>query len=59
MLGFRGCRLGVVFPEITEMQIRAIFEAAVNVKKRGLVPLPEIEVPLVGNAGEFLPVSHL
>jgi pyruvate,orthophosphate dikinase len=53
MLGHRGCRLGVVFPEITEMQARAIFEAAANVKKKGTEVLPEIMIPLVGDVSEF------
>jgi pyruvate,orthophosphate dikinase len=48
MLGFRGCRLGIVYPEITEMQARAIFEAACNVQKEGVKVLPEIMIPLVG-----------
>ena len=47
MLGFRGCRLGVVFPEITEMQVRAIFEAAAAVEKSGIRTKPEIMVPLI------------
>jgi len=51
MLGFRGCRLGIVYPEITEMQCRAIFEAACNVQKSGIKVEPEIMIPLVG----FLP----
>jgi pyruvate,orthophosphate dikinase len=51
MLGFRGCRLGIVYPEITAMQCRAIFEAACAVKKKGLSVKPEIMIPLVG----FLP----
>jgi pyruvate,orthophosphate dikinase len=46
MLGLRGCRLGIAFPEITEMQARAIFEAAVNVAKEGKKPIPEVMVPL-------------
>ncbi len=53
MLGFRGCRLGVVFPEITEMQARAIIEAAVNVSKKGISVKPEIMIPLVGHVNEF------
>ena len=53
MLGHRGCRLGIVYPEITEMQIRAIFEAAVNVRKRGIDARPEIMVPLVAGLSEF------
>jgi pyruvate,orthophosphate dikinase len=53
MLGFRGCRLGIIYPEITEMQARAIIEAAVNVRARGIKVLPEIMIPLVGNAKEL------
>jgi len=53
MLGLRGCRLGVVYPEITEMQARAIFEAAVNVAKRGIKPVPEVMVPLVADVAEL------
>jgi pyruvate,orthophosphate dikinase len=53
MLGHRGCRLGIVFPEITEMQARAIFEAAVNVKKRGVRVFPEIMIPLVADQTEL------
>jgi pyruvate,orthophosphate dikinase len=53
MLGHRGCRLGVVFPEITEMQARAIFEAAVNTQKRGMKVLPEIMIPLVADVAEL------
>src|SRR5439155_636833 len=48
MLGFRGCRLGIVFPEITEMQARAIIEAACNVAKEGVRVEPEVMIPLVG-----------
>ena len=53
MLGFRGCRLGVIYPEITEMQSRAIFEAAANVKQRGIEVGPEVMIPLVGNVKEL------
>lgn len=53
MLGFRGCRLGIIFPEITEMQARAIFEAAANVQGRGIKVEPEIMIPLVGNVKEL------
>ncbi|MHB8571868.1 MAG: pyruvate, phosphate dikinase [Candidatus Dormibacteria bacterium] len=53
MLGLRGVRLGLVRPEITEMQVRAIFEAAINLKRRGLDPRPEIMVPLVGHVNEI------
>src|SRR5438105_11798702 len=48
MLGLRGCRLGIVHPEISEMQARAIFEAAAQVQKKGLKVRPEIMIPLVG-----------
>ncbi|HMP02186.1 MAG TPA: pyruvate, phosphate dikinase [Gemmatales bacterium] len=53
MLGFRGCRLGIVYPEITEMQCRAIIEAACNVSKEGIKVLPEIMIPLVGFVTEL------
>src|SRR5271166_3227892 len=53
MLGFRGCRLGIIHPEITEMQARAIFEAAVAVAKKGKKVLPEVMIPLVGFAREL------
>ena len=48
MLGFRGCRLGIKYPEITRMQSRAVFEAAANAQKEGLKPKPEVMIPLVG-----------
>ncbi|MEY2440334.1 MAG: pyruvate, orthophosphate dikinase [Verrucomicrobiota bacterium] len=48
MLGHRGCRLGIVYPEISEMQARAIFEAAAQVQKKGIKVQPEIMIPLVG-----------
>ncbi|MGC9940840.1 MAG: pyruvate, phosphate dikinase [Verrucomicrobiota bacterium] len=48
MLGFRGCRLGIIHPEISEMQARAIFEAAANVQRGGLKVKPEVMIPLVG-----------
>ena len=53
MLGHRGCRLGVTYPEITEMQARAIFEAAVQVTKKGIKVLPEVMIPLIGSVEEF------
>ena len=53
MLGHRGCRLGITYPEITEMQARAIIEAAVNLKKKGVDAKPEIMVPLIGTMKEF------
>jgi pyruvate,orthophosphate dikinase len=53
MLGHRGCRLGITYPEITAMQVRAILEAAGELKKEGVEVLPEIMIPLVGNRSEF------
>ncbi|HEU4437252.1 MAG TPA: pyruvate, phosphate dikinase, partial [candidate division Zixibacteria bacterium] len=53
MLGHRGCRLGITFPEITEMQARAIFEAALEAAKDGMEVHPEIMIPLVGFPAEF------
>jgi pyruvate, orthophosphate dikinase len=53
MLGHRGCRLGITYPEITEMQARAIFEAAVRVMRRGIDVRPEIMVPLVATRSEL------
>ena len=53
MLGHRGCRLGITYPEIIEMQTRAIMEAAINVKRQGVKIHPEIMVPLVGETGEI------
>jgi pyruvate,orthophosphate dikinase len=53
MLGHRGCRLGNTYPEITEMQARAIIEAAVNLTKKGIDARPEIMVPLIGTSKEF------
>ncbi len=54
MLGHRGCRLGITYPEITEMQARAIIEAALNLKQRGITAYPEIMIPLIGTKAEFL-----
>ena len=54
MLGHRGCRLGIVYPEITEMQVRAILEAACELKKSRKDVLPEIMIPLVGHVNEFI-----
>jgi pyruvate,orthophosphate dikinase len=54
MLGFRGCRLGITYPEITEMQAQAIFEAACEVARQGKKVLPEIMIPLVGTLAEFV-----
>ncbi|HKW98761.1 MAG TPA: pyruvate, phosphate dikinase [Bryobacteraceae bacterium] len=53
MLGHRGCRLGVTYPEITEMQARAIFEAAVQVAKKGVKVIPEVMIPLIGSVQEL------
>ncbi len=53
MLGHRGCRLGITYPEITEMQTRAIMEAALNLKAKGIMVNPEIMIPLVGSLEEF------
>ncbi|HTM57348.1 MAG TPA: pyruvate, phosphate dikinase [Candidatus Udaeobacter sp.] len=53
MLGHRGCRLGITYPEITEMQARAIFEAACAVAKKGIRVVPEIMIPLVGHVNEL------
>lgn len=53
MLGFRGCRLGMIYPEIYEMQIHAIFNAACKLKKRGLAPVPDIMMPIVSTVEEM------
>ena len=53
MLGHRGCRLGITYPEITEMQTRAILEAALELKNKGIEVIPEIMVPLIGTPQEF------
>jgi len=53
MLGLRGCRLGITFPEITEMQVRAIFEASCALTKEGVVVKPEIMIPLAGHVNEL------
>ncbi len=53
MLGFRGCRLAIVYPEILQMQVRAIIEAAITVKRQGVDVHPEIMIPLVGIYKEF------
>jgi pyruvate, orthophosphate dikinase len=60
MLGHRGCRLGITYPEIYEMQARAIFEAAVTVAKNsGEAPIPEVMVPLVGTRAELAIIREL
>ena len=53
MLGLRSCRLGIIWPEITAMQVRAIFEAAVQAALEGYKVLPEVMIPLIGNEKEF------
>ena len=52
MLGFRGCRIGIVYPEITEMQAQAIIEAACQAKATGIKVKPEIMIPLVSHINE-------
>jgi pyruvate,orthophosphate dikinase len=59
MMGHRGCRLSVTYPEIARMQTRAVIEAAINTKKKGFSPIPEIMIPLVGDAKEFLFVKTI
>jgi pyruvate,orthophosphate dikinase len=53
MLGHRGCRLGNTYPEISEMQARAVIEAALNLKSKGVKAIPEIMIPLIGTVQEF------
>jgi pyruvate,orthophosphate dikinase len=53
MLGHRGCRLGIAYPEITEMQARAIFQAVVQVAKKGVKVIPEVMIPLIGSVEEL------
>ncbi len=59
MLGFRGCRLGIIYPEINAMQARAIFEAGMNVQAKGINPIIQIEVPLVGKIDEFILIRKI
>ena len=59
MLGHRGCRLGNTYPEITEMQTRAIIEAALNLKVKGIEAKPEIMVPLIGTVNEFIEQENI
>lgn len=59
MLGFRGCRLSVVYPEITEMQVRAIISAAVAATEQGYRPFPEIMIPLVVNVREIRLINEI
>ena len=53
MMGLRGCRLGLTYPEINEMQVRAIFEAACDVKKEGINVKPWVMIPLIGHVNEL------
>ncbi|MCL6646294.1 MAG: pyruvate, phosphate dikinase, partial [Dehalococcoidia bacterium] len=53
MLGLRGCRLGLMYPGINEMQVRAIFEAACELKREGVNARPEVMIPLVGHVNEL------
>ncbi|HHV60009.1 MAG TPA: pyruvate, phosphate dikinase [Clostridiaceae bacterium] len=59
MMGHRGCRLAVSYPEIAEMQTRAIIEAAINVNKKGLNVIPEIMIPLIGEEKELKYVKEI
>jgi len=59
MLGHRGCRLGNTYPEITEMQTRAIIEAALNLKEKGIEAKPEIMVPLIGTLNEYIEQENI
>jgi pyruvate,orthophosphate dikinase len=59
MMGHRGCRLGITYPEIVKMQTRAVIEAAINVKKEGIEVKPEIMIPLVGDASELKYIKEI
>ena len=59
MLGFRGCRLGMIYPEIYEMQVRAIFDAACKLTKKGVKVIPDIMIPLVGTKFEMKAMRDL
>lgn len=59
MLGFRGCRIGIVYPEVSELQIRAVFQAALKLKKAGKNPRPMIEVPNVIHVDEFKSIKAI
>lgn len=58
MLGFRGCRLGISYPELSEMQVRAILQAAISLTNQGVTVFPEIMVPLVGTPQACTPCLH-
>ncbi|MBW7943620.1 MAG: pyruvate, phosphate dikinase, partial [Candidatus Kuenenia stuttgartiensis] len=59
MLGHRGCRLGITYPEIYEMQVQAIIEAACNMKKKGIIIYPEIMLPLISTEKELIILKEL
>jgi len=59
MLGFRGCRLGILYPEIYEMQAQAIFEAACRAQKQGIAVQPKVMIPLVGHESEIIEMRKL
>ncbi|MBN8235624.1 pyruvate, phosphate dikinase [Halobacillus kuroshimensis] len=59
MLGHRGCRLGMIHPEIYEMQVRAVFQAAANVMKKGITVIPEIMIPLISHVNELKDMRRL
>ena len=59
MLGHRGCRLGITYPEVYEMQVRAIYEAAIEAKRQGIDALPEVMIPLVGTLREMTIMKEL
>lgn len=59
MMGHRGCRLSITYPEITKMQTQAVIEAAINVIKKGINVVPEIMIPLIGNTEEFKYVKKI
>ncbi len=59
MMGHRGCRLSITYPEIAKMQTRAVIEAAINVNKEGMTVIPEIMIPLVGEVKEFKYIKNI
>ncbi len=59
MLGFRGCRLGIMYPEINAMQARAIFEAGLAVQEKGVKPIIQVEIPLIGKLEEFRMINNI
>ncbi len=59
MLGFRGCRLGIMYPEINAMQARAIFEAGLAVQEKGIKPIIQVEIPLIGKLEEFRMINDI